>query len=54
MGIDPQCHHGKEFNKMADEFNRKYGMHITSRIDLTPYTIKKGKSKLMFTLSTLF
>jgi hypothetical protein len=29
-------------------------MHITSRIDLTPYTIKKGKSKLMFTLSTLF
>ena len=54
MGIDPQCHHGREFNKMADEFNRKYGMNITSRIDLTPYTIKSGKSKLMFTLSTLF
>jgi hypothetical protein len=29
-------------------------MNITSTIDLTPYNIKEGKSKLMFTLSTLF
>ena len=42
------------YNKMADEFNKKYGMNITPTIDLTPYTIKKGKSKLMFTLSTFF
>jgi hypothetical protein len=54
MGIDPQCHHGKDFRKMASEFNSKYGMNITSTIDLTPYSIKKGKSKLMYTLSTLF
>lgn len=54
MGIDTRCSHGSEFRKMASEFNTKYGMNITSRIDLTPYTIKKGKSKLMFTLSTLF
>lgn len=54
MGRDVECTHGKEFRKMASEFNSKYGMNITSTIDLTPYTIKKGKSKLMFTLSTLF
>jgi predicted SprT family Zn-dependent metalloprotease len=53
-GIDPQCNHGREFNKMADNFNRTYGMNITSTIDLTPYKIKNGNSKLMFTLSTLF
>ena len=54
MGIDPQCHHGSEFRKMASEFNSKYGMNITSEIDLTPYSIREGKSKLMYTLSTLF
>ena len=53
-GIDTECSHGKEFNKIADKFNRTYGMNITSTIDLTPYSIKKGNSKLMFTLSTLF
>lgn len=54
MGIDPQCNHGSEFRKMASEFNSKYGMNITSEIDLTPYSIREGKSKLMYTLSTLF
>ena len=54
IGKDIECTHGKEFKKMANEFNKKYGMNITSKIDLTPYNIKKGKSKLMFTLSTLF
>ena len=53
-GIDPQCNHGKDFNNMADKFNKTYKMNITSTIDLSPYTIKKGNSKLMFTLSTLF
>ena len=54
MGIDTRCTHGSEFKKMSSEFNTKYGMNITSTIDLTPYNIKEGKSKLMFTLSTLF
>ena len=54
MGIDTQCNHGSEFRKMASEFNLKYGMNITSEIDLTPYSIREGKSKLMYTLSTLF
>lgn len=53
-GIDPQCNHGKDFNNMADKFNKTYKMNITSTIDLSPYTIKKGNSKLMYTLSTLF
>ena len=53
-GIDTQCSHGTEFKKMANDFNRTYGMNITPTIDLTPYEIKKGNSKLMFALSTLF
>jgi hypothetical protein len=52
--IDIRCQHGREFNEKASEFNRRYGMNITSTIDLSGYTIRKGKSKLMFTLSTLF
>ena len=54
MGIDTECSHGSEFRKMADDFNRRYRMNITSTIDLTPYNIRGDKSKLMFTLSTLF
>ena len=53
-GIDPQCHHGKEFKKMAKEFNKKYGMNITPKIDLSSYKLQEGKSKFMQTLSTLF
>ena len=53
-GKDRKCRHGKEFIEVADEFNRKYGMNITSTIDLTPYTIKKGNSSFMFKLCTFF
>jgi hypothetical protein len=54
MGIDVDCTHGSEFKKMANDLNKQYGMNITPTIDLTLYTIKKGKSNLMFKLSTLF
>lgn len=53
-GRDKRCHHGREFKKMSKEFNSKYGMNITSTIDLTPYSIKNGKSNFMFKLCTFF
>ena len=53
-GKDRKCEHGKEFMRMANEFNHKYGMNITSTIDLTPYRIKEGNSNFMFKLCTLF
>jgi len=53
-GKDKKCHHGKEFNKMAKEFNANYGTNITPTIDLTTYKIKEGNSNLMFKLCTLF
>lgn len=53
-GIDTRCRHGKEFKKMAREFNSKYGMNITPTINVTPYQIKKGKSNFMFKLCTFF
>jgi len=54
MGKDVNCRHGKEFRKMSSEFNQKHKLNITSTIDLSSFTLKKGKSSLMFTLSTLF
>ena len=53
-GKDRKCRHGKEFKRMANDFNARYGMNITSTIDLTPYSIAKGKSNFMFKLCTLF
>ena len=53
-GEDRKCRHGKEFMKMANDFNIRYGMNITPTIDLTPYKIKEGNSNFMFKLCTLF
>ncbi len=39
---------------MAKEFNTKYGFNITKTIDLNDFKIKKGNSKFMFKLCTLF
>ncbi len=39
--IDRKCDHGKEFNKMAKELNRKYKMNISKCVDTSKY--KKSK-----------
>lgn len=54
VGLDTKCTHGKEFKKMMDDFNIRYGFNITKKIDLSSYKIKKGNSKLMFKLCTFF
>ena len=54
VGIDVECHHGMEFLNMAEKFNKDYNMNITPTIDLSQYLLKKGKSFLMFKLSTIF
>lgn len=53
-GKDMACKHGKEFKKMSNDFNFRYGMNITSTIDLSPYHIKEGNSNFMFKLCTFF
>lgn len=53
-GKDKRCHHGKEFKKMSNDFNSRYGMNITSTIDLSSYQIKEGNSNFMFKLCTFF
>ena len=53
-GEDTKCHHGKAFKKMANEFNKKYGMNITNTIDLSPFKLKEGKSKLWHKICTFF
>ena len=35
--IGNQITHGEAFHSMADEFNEKYGMNITERIDISKY-----------------
>ncbi len=54
MGIDCECTHGKEFRKMCNEFNSKYGFSLSKYIDLSNYKIREGKSNFMFKLCTLF
>lgn len=51
---DIKCRHGKEFKRMAEDFNIRYGLNITPKIDVEPYKIRKGKSKFMFKLCTFF
>lgn len=52
MGIDNKCTHGREFKKMCKDFNKKYGMNLSKRINLTNYKIKEGNSKLWFNICT--
>lgn len=40
--VDRNCHHGKEFKKMADQLNLNYGLHITKRLDVSKYKKRKG------------
>lgn len=36
-GEDRRCRHGKEFKKIADNLNRKYGLRVTPFLDLSQY-----------------
>lgn len=53
-GTDKKCSHGRKFKNMMNEFNLRYGMNISVRVDLTPFKVRKGKSKLMFNICTFF
>lgn len=53
-GIDRRCTHGKEFKKMAREFNLKHHLNITIKIDVSMLQRREGMSKLWFWLSTAF
>ena len=37
--------HGKQFMKMAEEYNQKYGLSIKVTIDVSPFLINKETSK---------
>jgi hypothetical protein len=39
-GVDLKMNHGKEFKKMANELNTKYGLNITPTIDTESFTKK--------------
>ncbi len=51
FGIDRGCHHGKEFMKMADRLNRKYGLNITKRIDTSTFKRRKGAPRFTYWLT---
>ena len=54
VGKDVMVHHGKEFKKMAKDFNLNYGMNISTTIDETEYAVREGKSTFWHKLSTWF
>ena len=46
--------HGEAWKKMAKEFNEKYGLHITEKIDVTNTKRNKAKSILKYCWFNLF
>jgi hypothetical protein len=51
-GVDRNCHHGKEFKKMADQLNLNYGLHITKRLDVSKYKKRKRGRVVMSRFSS--
>ena len=51
FGIDRGCHHGKEFKKMANRLNRKYGLNITKEIDTSTFKRRKGAPRFTYWLT---
>ena len=45
-GRDTRCSHGKEFMKMANEINSKFGLEVKKYVDLRNYTLRKDYSKI--------
>jgi hypothetical protein len=54
MGIDTKCSHGKHFKRMCRELNEKYGLNLSTKIDISDYKINEGRSKLWFNICTFF
>ena len=54
MGIDTKCSHGKHFKRMCRELNEKYGVNLSTKIDISDYKINEGRSKLWFNICTFF
>ena len=48
VGEDRDCHHGKKFKKMAEDLNRKYGLHVTPYLDLSKYKRRPGTPSLTY------
>ena len=47
-GKDRRCRHGKQFKKMAERLNKQFGLHITSRVDISRYKRRKGTPSLSY------
>ena len=48
FGEDTNCTHGKKFKKMAEDLNRKYGLHVTPYLDLSQYKRRPGTPSLSY------
>ena len=47
-GEDRRCRHGKEFKKIADNLNRKYGLRVTPYLDLSQYKRRSRTPSLSY------
>ena len=54
VGKDITGSHGYEFYRMSNDFNMKYGLYITERINMDEYKRRKGTSTFMYILTKLF
>ena len=47
-GEDRRCRHGKEFKKIADNLNRKYGLRVIPYLDLSQYKRRSRTPSLSY------
>ena len=42
FGMDKRCKHGRSFRTLAKQLNRKYGLNITTTLDISQYKRREG------------
>lgn len=52
--IDNELTHGVEFNKMANDFNEKYGLKIKEKVDCRGFKKTKNAPKISWFLVQMF
>ena len=48
--IDNELTHGEAFKQMSEDFNKRFGLNITERVDCSRYNPSSNASRLMFQL----
>jgi len=54
FGLDKRCKHGRKFKEMTEQLNRKYGLNITTTLDISQYKRREGAPSLSYWFVKIF